>query len=217
MSMSGRPKPDGTSRAPKPTIVGYAMCGQDDRATMYSNVERIDSVPAALLRDSSQSAHATLCGVCKRKLDPNWINPRFRVSNRRRDITCTYDGYTLVSARFRAAWREWGHFGAVFLDLPNDSDFFALSSDQILPFDYDTAQTRFEDYCEACRSFRTVVGTHPARLKGISEPLTPGLYRTDVSFACGIEQHPLLIVDASIRERIKTQKLSGFDFSPIEA
>src|ERR1041384_6274587 len=77
------------------SILGYAVSGQDDRATMYAGVEMHDLVPSQLLRGTSGVSLETLCAKCKRKLDPGWINPEFRVSNRRRDITCTYDGYTL--------------------------------------------------------------------------------------------------------------------------
>lgn len=199
------------------TIVGYSMCGQDDRATMYSDIESYDSVPQALLRNSSRVSHGSLCPKCRRKLDPSWIRPGFRVSNRRRDITCTYDGYTLVSERFRKTWRQWGHRGAVFLELPSDPQFFALESNQVVPFDAESAGTRFEDFCESCQSHSTVVGTFPTRLKGIAEALHPGLYRTDIAFACGIEQSPLLIVDPQTRMQIKSEKLVGFEFSPVEA
>jgi hypothetical protein len=184
---------------------------------MYADIETYASVPQELAMDSSRTRHRTLCPKCHRKLDPSWINPSFRVRNRRRDIAATYDGYTLVSDNFRAAWRQWGHPGAVFLDLPNDPKYQALQSNQIVPFDSEWRGTRFEDYCETCREYATVVGATPARLKGIKTPLPPGLYRTDISFACGIEQHPLLIVDTLSYSLLRSKKLVGLEFKPIEA
>lgn len=184
---------------------------------MYSDIEPCDFVPSALLRDTSRSVHETLCVKCGRKLDPGWIRADFRVSNRRRDITCTYDGYTLVSERFRSAWLEWNFPGAKFIELPRDPRFFALEATRILPFDAKAAATRFEEYCRSCRNYRVVVGAYPVRLKGIFEPLSPGLYRTDLAFASGIEQHSLLIVDPQVYMRIRAEKFVGFEFAKITA
>jgi hypothetical protein len=184
---------------------------------MYSENVPHPSLPYALLRGASRFTHETICPECNRKLNSSWIRPDFRVSSRRRDIACTYDGYTLVSERFRTAWQNWGYPGARFLALPKDPQFFALQSEQVVSFDSESAGTRFEEYCNACQSYRVVVGTCPARLKGISTPLSPGLYRTDIEFASGIEQNHLLIVDPETRMQIKSAKFVGFEFAAVEA
>ena len=173
------------------------------------------SVPEALSMRNS-AGHPGLCSGCRRKLDSNWINPTFRVKNRKRDITATYDGYTLVSERFRSIWEKYGHAGAIFRALPADPYFFALGSNQILEFDSAWRKTRFEDYCSICKAFATVVGANPVRLKNITDPLAPGLYRTDIEFASDIEQHPLMIVDPLSYSILKAERLVGLGFDSIE-
>lgn len=68
--------------------------------------------------------HPATCPTCGRKTDPDFINPQFRVRCRKRDLTMRYDGYVLVSARFREFcesnnWHQYVHF----CDLPADDEY----------------------------------------------------------------------------------------------
>src|SRR4051812_34440919 len=42
-----------------------------------------------------------ICSSCESKLDDAYINPEFKLVRRNLDISTTYDGYTIVSEKFR--------------------------------------------------------------------------------------------------------------------
>ena len=62
--------------------------------------------------------------------------------------------------------------------------------------------------------FQYVAGATPPYLK-IQDPLTDGIYRSDVLFADGNEKHPLRFVGAETREKILAEGLR-IVFSPVE-
>jgi hypothetical protein len=169
------------------------------------------------LHQNAKGTSPLLCSACGRKLDSSWVNPNFRVGRRSRDACVTYDGYFLVSKRFKSAWESSCHEGAIFDRLPSDPDFFVLRSTRLVSFDVKRVGTRFEDYCSSCHAYATVVGSRPAALVGVDEPLAPGLYRTDVEFACDIEQHPILIVGVETYGMLRTAGLKGLEFSGVSA
>jgi hypothetical protein len=196
--------------------VGYKLSAQDDSRTMFGDdvLQAEAAIPAELHR-IRRGSNPVLCPDCGRKLDSSWVNPKFRVGRRSRDACATYDGYFLVSYRFKQTWEAAGHDGAVFQRLPNDTDFYSLRSDRIVAFDADRAGTRRQDYCSSCEAYATVVGARPAYLLGVERPLERGLYRTDLEFACDIEQHPLLIVSPETRDMLVGAGLKGLEFSDV--
>ena len=159
--------------------------------------------------------HPATCGTCGRKTDPDYVSPVFRVKRRNRDITCTYDGYTLVSRRFKDVCEGASCAGAVFVPLPADEAFFWLRSDRTIAFDAVARGTRFEKPCPACGTFYSVVGATPVRLRN-AIPLGEGFYRTDLEFGSGHEQHPLLIVGVRTAEMLKAATLKGLELRKID-
>jgi len=170
----------------------------------------------ASLFSNDQPAHPATCSQCGRKTDPDFVSPVYRVRKRRRDATATYDGYFLVSERFKAQCDRERWLGVEFVRLPADPAFFWLRSIRMLEFDAERRETRFKRYCTACRGYCDVIGANPIYLKGISGPLGEGFYRTDLQFASGPEQHPLIIVGPRTGQQIKSQKYPVLDVSPIE-
>src|SRR5262245_20805673 len=70
--------------------------------------------------------HPACCRTCGRKIDRDYVNPSYRVAKRRLDIGCTYDGYEIVSSRFKA-FLEKRWLKARLTPLPADPDFFWLA------------------------------------------------------------------------------------------
>lgn len=150
--------------------------------------------------------HPATCPTCGRKTDTNYINPQFRVRRRRRDLTVTYDGYVLVSARFREFcelnnWHQDVHFG----NLPADNDYFVFKPTRTLEFDSERRKTRFEDHCPECDKYFNVIGATPVFLRNVDHPITEGFFRSDLEFGSGHEQHPLLILGTETAQKIKRQ------------
>ncbi len=161
--------------------------------------------------------HPATCPTCGRKIDLNYINPAFRVTKRRRDLTATYDGYVLVSDRFRdfCETNNW-HQHVQFAPLPSDDDFFVFKPQRTLEFDADRRGTRFEDYCPECNKHFSVVGATPVYLRNVTAAISDDIYRSDLEFASGHEQHPLLILGVATAQAIKAAGFQKIDLTPIQ-
>lgn len=161
--------------------------------------------------------HPATCSKCGRKTDPTYINPDFRLKRRKWDAGATYDGYTIVSERFKALCEDRRWPGVSFTPLPAESGFYVLTLTELLRFDAVRRETRFEDWCPSCKAYFSVVGATPVFLKDVKEPILNGFYRTDLEFASGHEQHPLMIVGIETAQVLKAAKLTKLDFQAIKA
>jgi len=159
--------------------------------------------------------HPATCPNCGRKVEPTYVTPTFRVKHRSRDVTVTYDGYTLVSKRFRDHCLEAAYSGVLFLPLPADADFFVIGSDRVIAFDVERRRTRREKYCEVCHAFNTVAGATPVMLRDVTAPLLDGFYRTDIEFGSAHEQHPLMLVGTLTGQALKQAKFRNLELRPV--
>ncbi|WP_145259936.1 hypothetical protein [Calycomorphotria hydatis] len=160
--------------------------------------------------------HPATCATCGRKTDPEYINPDFRVKSRKRDLSVTYDGYVLVSKRFRkfCETHDWSKFIS-FSTLPSDNDYFVFKPVQVLKFDSERRRTRFEDLCPECNHFFNVIGATPVFLRNVENPLTEGIFRSDLEFASGHAQSPLIILGTETAKEIRRQAFQKLDIKPI--
>jgi len=97
-----------------------------------------------------------------------------------------------------------------FVPLPADRDFFVLRLSKVLPFDAERRGTRFEDPCPTCQAFYNVIGATPVFLRGITEPIEEGFFRSDLEFASGHEQGPLILVGIGTAEKLKEQNFQKY-------
>ena len=160
--------------------------------------------------------HPATCGTCGRKTDPMFIRPTYRVKRRGRDIGATYDGYDVVSRRFRDFCEERDFPGMEFVPLPADDEFFVLRLSLVLPFDAERRGTRFEKPCPNCGAFYDVLGVTPPFLRGVTEPITDGFYRTDLEFGSGHIQGPLLVTGTETYAELRARKFKKFAADPVE-
>ncbi len=161
--------------------------------------------------------HPATCPKCGSKTDSDYINPEFKAKHRRRDISVTYDGYIIVSKRFREFCRRNRWKGLSFQRLPADNDFFVFRISSVLPFDAKKRGTRFYNPCPTCGAFYSVIGADPVYLRGISKPIGEGFFRTDLEFGSGPEKHWLCLVGIRTAEKLKEQAFSKYYLREVEA
>lgn len=152
-----------------------------------------------------------VCGTCGLVSDRAWIDPGFQLRDKRFDVSATYDGYLIVSERFREIADGPG---ARFIALPSATGFYSLIVDNAVPFDAARRKTRFEQLCAECGRYFVVAGATPAFLK-VDSLAADQLYRTDVEFGTGNEQHPLIAVGTAMGDRLRAARLAGLDLSPV--
>ena len=151
----------------------------------------------------AEGASYPACPTCGLATDREWINPGFKPGDVRLDASYTYDGYLIVSERFRSATQNRG---AQFIELPAAPGFYSLVSDDEVPLDAEKRETVFEQPCERCGRFFVVAGATPAFLK-LAEPLPDRLFRTDIKFGTGNEQAPLTVVGPGLAAQLRETNL----------
>jgi hypothetical protein len=164
---------------------------------------------SSMLVDASDAPRCPRCGFA---LDRAWINPRFRLTVKRWDVSFTYDGYLIVSQRFRDAL---GNRGAVYGDLPSEPSFFTLRAEEQVEFDAERRRTRFSHFCEQCRRFKQVAGATPVFLKNETR-LPDELRRTDIEFGSNDGQDPLLLVGPGLAADLRRADLAGLELLAID-
>ena len=201
-------------------IVAYELCPHDNDTHMLGD-ETFRPPRSAGFHDwrfgKDGVPHPATCPTCGTKTDPEYVNPKFKAKRRTWDIGATYDGYDIVSKRFRDFCRKHRWEGMTFVPLPADKDFFVLRLSKVLPFDSKRGETRFEDPCPTCGEYYNVIMEGPVYLRGVTEPIQDGFFRSDLEFASGPEQHPLILVGLGTAEKLRKQKFQKFNLEEVEA
>ena len=188
-------------------IIGYSISGDDNDSFMCSSADVVHENMEGL----------SVCPKCGYRTDFFYINRNFRVSRRMYDLSSTYDGYNIVSRKFKEFCVRKGYNSIEFKGFDADPDFFALMPLTIVEFDTDRNEPRYENYCEECGNFESVVGPFPVYLKDVSKPLADGFYRTDLLFASGNEKSPLTIIGPNIKDAILREGFKNISFEEIIA
>jgi hypothetical protein len=198
-------------------LVAYLLNGPDNDSFMLAEDQRDAKNPGpfCIWRFYLNGLpHPACCRTCGRKIDSNYVNPSYRVAKRRFDFAGTYDGYDIVSSRFKA-FCEKRKLGAEFIPLPADADFFWIRAKKIVKCDLTSGQTEVANKCSTCGKYHDIIGTDSVLWRAKKPPAT-GLYRSDLEFASGHEQSPLLLVDVNTGRQMKRMRFGGLELEPIE-
>ncbi len=133
--------------------------------------------------------------------DHKIINPGFKVPNRGKNISTTYEGYTIVSEKFKAFCETGGYKGIEFLSLPGSPGFYWFLVNNILVFDFEARGTEFLNFSEKCKGYEEVIGATPVCLR---EPaiLEDKFYRTDLFFGSFEGKSPVYMVGEETKKKL---------------
>ena len=154
------------------------------------------------------------CPQCGELLDRKCPLNGF-VLAKKRDVSATYDGYDIVSQRFLDVWTHLKGEGLQFTPLPSQPGFFLLNANDVLAFDAERRQTRFERWQPCCGVYHSVAGATPAYLKHPDRLAGRRAFRSDVMFGSGDEKSPLILLPLAIGDELKAAKLTGIDLADI--
>lgn len=199
----------------------FRIMGQDNmsyafrRAPQLTKYQRIHQEILPQM-DGEPLADFARCKVCGQLID-KWDHS-FKdlvLKKRNYDISCTYDGVDVVSARFKAICEENNLAGLVFQLLPSDPSFFSIRATKVVSFDAQRRKTRFLNQCTSCGQFKTVVGATPVFLTAGSQVGAAEFARTDLEFASGDEKHPLLLCGETAHTILSKYNLRGLEFAKV--
>jgi len=205
-------------------LIAYSLSGHNndsymlgEETTKAKTEEERQFYSWRFIKDGAQ--HPSTCKKCGRKIDPDFIDPDFFLRKKNMDISSTYDGYTIVSKKFKDFCERQSEVisGVEFIALPSQLDHYRLVIRNIIDVDKSRSiGIRFLYYCDLCHKYAGVFGTGKLRFKNIESPILKGMYRTDIDFAQAHEQHPVIIVGLELANKIKDAKLEGACLKKLE-
>jgi hypothetical protein len=206
----------------KKQIIGYSLSGHDNDSYMLGEETRRALTDEErqffdwrFVKDGKQ--HPATCPKCGRKIDPGFVDPSFHLSKKSMDIGSTFDGYTIVSEKFKRFCESHEMRGIESIALPSQPKHYWFVIRNII--EVDTTKSlgiRFLYYCDWCQKYAGVFGTDGLRFKGVESPITEGIYRTDIEFAQAHEQHPIIVVGTEVAAAMKAAKFKGICLNKIE-
>jgi hypothetical protein len=152
------------------------------------------------------------CSSCNLLLDKwNETLEGLKVKKRRYDIGATYDGITVVSAKFKEVYETNGLTGLRFRQLPDDPAFYDIYPTRAVSYDTVNSKARFMKLCNTCEQYQVATcGIATLSLAGTS--IGPKEFvRSDVEFASYDEKHPLTFCGSEAARIFKAAKLRMLD------
>ncbi|MDR0404427.1 MAG: hypothetical protein LBH37_01320 [Oscillospiraceae bacterium] len=157
------------------------------------------------------------------------VNPDFRLARQRYDVSCinlhparkqydvsyTWDGYLIVSKRFKQFCEEKSYQNAVFHSIPQEPDFYFLESSKIIPLDYARRPVEFIDLCKVCNRYAEVIGMSKNFVQQGFFMEENTFYRTEYDFGSHNRKSPLIIVSLQMAKEMAAQKFKGLYFDDV--
>lgn len=151
----------------------------------------------------------------KNTYEYNKLPAFLKMEKRKMDVGSTYDGFTIVSERFKSLCSGAKFEGLEFTQLPNDSSFYLFRVNNLLEFDIEKGLINYEKFSKEYDKYQWIHGGSPVCLKN-KQPVPEGtIYRTDVFFGAGVRKSPVKMVGVETKKLIESWKLKGIYFSKI--
>ena len=163
-------------------VLGYVLSPKDNKKIMLSNIE------------------LSPCDKFSNIYSINKIDPNFRMRSKS-DISYTYDGFVIVSYRFKIFCEEHCYIGVEFIPLPNAVNFFWFKVNNIIEYDSERRDTQFINYNKDCDGYEEIIGATPAFIKS-NQPLTDNFFRTDICFGSFSGKSALYIVGEITKNKL---------------
>jgi len=178
--------------------IGKILFGKDNDSYMHPN-------------KSNQEICCSYCGNRTKMI----LNEQFELNEKGLDVSYTYDGYPIVSLRFKK-WLDM-RFGQdlKFSQIKNDSNYFWLEIKPVIKFDSERRNTKMIEQCNHCRNYKEVVGATPGFVLEPEKLLNGGIFRSDIKFGSVRNQFCLMILDLNTASDISLEKFIGLSFAKI--
>jgi len=141
---------------------------------------------------------------CARYMDVyriNKVNLQKEFHNIKRNLSYTYDGFAIVTEKFREFCEKGGYGGLEFVALSGSQPYFWFKIHTVVEFDPVRKQTRFEEFNAKCNGYAEIIGADPVLLKN-NPVLADGFYRTDLCFGSDSRKSPAYCVGVETRRKL---------------
>lgn len=201
-----------------PSILGKSAVEFKIEISQIATPQRIIAKILTQL-DENKSMHKILspntCPVCHAPLSHE-INPNFIASRRQTPIRSTYDGYCIVTEKFKQFCTENNYPNLVFKELPKSPGYYCFSPQDVFPLDPIRREVEIFPPCPSCGEYEGVYGATPAyKAEYFSLPSNDFIYRSDLEFGDKGKRSPLIIIGLETEIKMKKYGLKSIYFDDV--
>lgn len=140
---------------------------------------------------------------------------KISLKQKKYDFCFTYDGRLLLSEQAKQFLQDQMLDGVSFRRIDVDPPIFVPIVSEVVHFDAGKRGTRFENRCDLCGSYESVVGATPAFLLDLDLVQEGNIYVTDLEFGSGREKAPVYIVGERLAIGLK-KKFNEIDLEAVK-
>ena len=182
-------------------LLGYVIFSYDNKYSMYRNLKLNE------------------CDKYSDIYTINRIDIEIKIKTKK-NISCTYDNFTIVSEQFKEFCERENYSGLEFVVLPSSPGLYWFKIYNVIELDEKAhiegfSAVRFINYNEQCKGYEEIIGATPAWLK-VKEIIPDGFFRSDLCFGSFASKAPLKIVGVETMKKIKAAGFKGLDTSEIK-
>lgn len=192
-------RPKGVIKVFSGSVVAKMLHPNDAGEYMYDdNSNRIDCCP--------------ICHNTLRKIP----NKSAVISIKRWDIAGTYDGFYVVSEKFRLFCEKNHYQNLTFVPLPKSKGLYFFEPQEIFRLDYEQYGTKFINKRECCGAYDEVIGPPVIRAKDFSvNNSNDFIMKAEFYFGSFDNKGSVIIVGTETATKMKTAGLKGIYFDDI--
>ena len=177
-------------------VLGYVIIDPDNEDYMFENIAQ------------------NKCADFSNIYDLNQVSSSFQFKKKKYNISSTYEGFKIVSEKFKQFCEKEKYRGLEFVVLPKSHGFYWFKINNIVEYDVDARKTQFINYNKECNGYEEIIGATPACLKN-KTPLQDAFFRTDICFGSFAGKSPLEIVGEMTMKKLKAAGFKEIYFEEI--
>ena len=178
---------------------------------METVVAKTISVPDIEYMYDNENRPGT-CPVCHNTLE-KIPDIHYKVAKKKADILLTYDGYYIVTEKFKAFCKENKYSNVCFTKLTDSTGYYFFMPQDIYILDYIHRKTRFLNKRECCGSYDEIIGATPAyKLSSFSTESNDFINRSDYYFGTKGCKDPLIIIGLETEQKMKAFGIKGVSY-----
>jgi len=179
----------------------------------YSKIQFYDN-DSYLLEISKVDRHKyNTCNTCRLILDKRTLIeshlPKYRIKRKKYHLSCSYDGFNIVSQEFKSLYESSKWKGLVFYSIPKNKEFYLIECINIVAINESKSAVLFEDKCNECSLYMGVYMKGFVSLNSAEiDKMNPNtFYRSNLEFGNDFEHSYNLFASEEITNILKKNKL----------
>ena len=154
------------------------------------------------------------CPICHNTLE-KIPDIHYKVEKKRADILCTYDGFYIVTEKFKEFCNENKYPNITFIALTDSIGYYFFMPHDIYKLDYIHCKTQFLNKRECCGSHDEIIAPLIYKYPKFSTESDDFINRSEYFFGTKGCKAPLIIIGLKTQQKMKAFGLKGIDYKNV--